>query len=67
MKTEETHDKNVYQWDGAQWVLEGTRNGRYHVVDRWSPTGTEYEQLCKFLMELSPVKLDQDVRSKDGN
>ena len=23
--------------DGAQWVLEGIANSRYHVVDRWSP------------------------------
>jgi hypothetical protein len=65
MKTEETHAKNVYQMDGTRWVLEGTKNRTYHVVDRWSPRGTEYEKLCKFLMELSPVKLDQDVRSKN--
>jgi hypothetical protein len=67
MKTEETHDKNIYQLDGAQWVLEGTRNRTYHVVDRWSPRGTECERLCTFLMELSPVKLDQDVQSKAGS
>jgi hypothetical protein len=23
--------------DGAAWVIEGARNGSYHVVDRWSP------------------------------
>jgi hypothetical protein len=23
--------------DGAQWIYEGVANGRYHVVDRWSP------------------------------
>lgn len=23
--------------DGARWILEGVRNGQYHVVDRWSP------------------------------
>lgn len=67
MTTEETHAKNVYHMDGAQWILEGTRNHNYHVVDRWSPRGTDYEQLCKYLMELSPVKLDQDVRSRNGN
>jgi hypothetical protein len=22
---------------GAQWVVEGVKDGRYHVVDRWSP------------------------------
>jgi hypothetical protein len=28
------------QWigtDGAQWIVEGVKNGQYHVVDRWSP------------------------------
>src|SRR5258705_9617064 len=28
---------NVLQLDGAQWILEGAREGRYHFVDRWSP------------------------------
>ncbi len=23
--------------DGAQWILEGLQNGKYHVIDRWSP------------------------------
>jgi hypothetical protein len=23
--------------DGSQWVIEGTKNGKYHAVDRWSP------------------------------
>lgn len=23
--------------DGAQWVLEGVEDGRYHIVERWSP------------------------------
>lgn len=33
-----THeDKNV-GLDGAQWIVEGRRDGRYHVVDRWSGT-----------------------------
>jgi hypothetical protein len=25
------------QVDGAQWIFEGVRNGKYHVVDRFSP------------------------------
>ena len=24
--------------DGAQWILEGVKDGKYHIVDRWSPT-----------------------------
>ena len=23
--------------DGSQWILEGVKAGRYHVVDRWMP------------------------------
>lgn len=27
--------------DGAQWVIEATKGGRYHVVDRWSPSAND--------------------------
>jgi hypothetical protein len=30
-------DKSRMGLDGAQWVIEGVRDGSYHVVDRWSP------------------------------
>ncbi len=23
--------------DGSQWIIEGVKGGKYHVVDRWSP------------------------------
>ena len=23
--------------DGAQWIIEIVRGGRYHIIDRWSP------------------------------
>ena len=23
--------------DGAQWILEASQGGEYHVIDRWSP------------------------------
>lgn len=26
--------------DGAQWMIEGLRESRYHVMDRWSPSDT---------------------------
>jgi hypothetical protein len=25
--------------DGSQWIIEGVKNGKYHVVDRWMPKG----------------------------
>ena len=38
--------------DGSQAVLEGVREGCYHVVDRWSPHGTPYAKLVEFLLKL---------------
>jgi hypothetical protein len=38
--------------DGSQAVLEGVCEGRYHVVDRWSPRGTPYAELVQFLLKL---------------
>ena len=43
--------------DGAQWVLEGARENRYHVVDRWSPKNGSYREACFYLLELSGLKL----------
>jgi hypothetical protein len=31
-------DESKIGADGAQWVIEGAKGGRYHIVDRWSPT-----------------------------
>jgi hypothetical protein len=42
--------------DGSQWILEGIRDGEYHVVDRWSPKENSYSQLCKYLLRLGKVE-----------
>ena len=39
--------------DGAQWILEGVKDGRYHIVDRWSPDGGDYRAACLYLLKLS--------------
>ncbi len=31
--------------DGAEWILEGVENGKYHIVDRWCPGETPFGQL----------------------
>ncbi|MEQ1606961.1 MAG: hypothetical protein ABL999_19015 [Pyrinomonadaceae bacterium] len=48
-------DKRLSGNDGAQWVLEGVRAGRYHMVDRWSPEETNFRDACLYLLELSGV------------
>ena len=43
--------------DGSQWVLEGARGDRYHVVDRWTPEeagrDAAFRELCLFLLDLA--------------
>lgn len=43
--------------DGSQWILEGKKLGRYHVVDRWC--GSEIVPICKFLMGLTDLKIEK--------
>lgn len=39
--------------DGAQWIMEGYREGRYHIVDRQSPDAGAYRDACLFLLRQS--------------
>lgn len=45
--------------DGAQWILEGVKENRYHVVDRWTPRTGEYRAACLYLLRLSGVEVDK--------
>lgn len=39
--------------DGSQWILEGVKDNRYHIVDRWTPDKGEYREACIYLLKLS--------------
>jgi len=39
--------------DGAQWIVEGRRNGSYHVVDRWTPGASSYKALGLLFLQLA--------------
>ena len=44
--------------DGAQWIIEGVRNGTYHIVDRWSPADGEIRDLGLFMLnDLAKIEL----------
>ncbi len=45
--------------DGAEWILEAVKGGRYHAVDRWSPKKGEYREVCIYLLKLSGVDVDK--------
>jgi len=44
--------------DGAEWILEGVKNGMYHVVDRWSPQGGPVRGIGLIMLnELAKLKI----------
>jgi hypothetical protein len=51
-------DRRENGLDGAQWILEGVRENRYHLVDRWSPEAGEYREACVYLLRLSGFEID---------
>ncbi len=44
--------------DGAQWILEGYRQGRYHLVDRQCPDLGGYREACLYLLRISGLLYD---------
>lgn len=45
--------------DGTQWVLEGVKSNRYHVVNRWSPENGKFREACVYLLKLSGRDVDK--------
>jgi hypothetical protein len=37
--------------DGAQWVIEGVKDGNYRIVDRWSPKDGPVRDLALFMLK----------------
>jgi hypothetical protein len=44
--------------DGAQWVMEGVRSGRYHVVDRWTPRSGAYREAALWLVSRAGLQIE---------
>lgn len=40
---------NAVNFDGAQWILEVSSHGDYHVIDRWSPPKGPLRELGLYL------------------
>jgi len=44
--------------DGAQWIIEGIKNGTYHFVDRWTPEDGEVREIGLMMVSaLAKLKL----------
>ncbi|HVZ83340.1 MAG TPA: hypothetical protein VG893_06660 [Terracidiphilus sp.] len=40
---------NQFGMDGSIWIIEGIRNGTYHVIEHWSPMSGTVHELGMFL------------------
>jgi hypothetical protein len=55
----EPPDKDDRGLDGAEWVLEGRRQGHYRLHDVWSPTDStspQYRKVCIYMLELAGIR-----------
>lgn len=43
----------LYRFDGAQWVMEGWKEGKYRLVRRCSPREGSFRELCVIFLLLS--------------
>ena len=46
--------------DGARWILEGRRNDKHHVTDRWSPDDGPYRDTGLLFLKLSGLPIPED-------
>jgi hypothetical protein len=54
-------DEKTLGFDGAQWIIEGVKDGKYHVVDRWSPKkGPIHELGTTLALSLAHLKIPKD-------
>ena len=43
--------------DGAEWIFEARKDGKYHMVYRQTSRGTEINELCMMLYKLSGLRI----------
>ena len=47
--------------DGERLVVEGLKNGEFHVVSRWTPKAGEYRDICRLMLDLTGLELGQST------
>jgi hypothetical protein len=52
-----TISKKFIGTDGAQWILEGNVDGKYHVVDRW--LGGSIYSICMELLKMTDLNIEE--------
>jgi hypothetical protein len=46
--------------DGAQWIIEGVSDGKYHVVERWSPDEGNVREIGLCFLKMSGLNVNDD-------
>jgi hypothetical protein len=46
--------------DGAMWILEGIKDGKYHVVERQSAGHSNFGKACLYLIKFSNLNITED-------
>ena len=44
--------------DGTQWIIEGLKEGNYHIVDRWTPEEGEFVDTCLLMFKFAGIELN---------
>jgi hypothetical protein len=47
--------------DGDQLIVEGVREGKYHIVDRWEPD-PDFKALCRYMLVLTNLDVSTQWR-----
>ncbi len=51
-------ESGAFGVDGSQWVLEGFKNSKHHVLNRWSPKEGAFKETALMLLQLANVRVD---------
>lgn len=50
--------------DGSEWIIEGVKDKKYHMVNRWSPVKDSHDgfrSIGEFLIAISKIKGENDI------
>jgi len=50
---------NDYGFDGSIWMIEGIKDGKYHIVERWTPDEGAIYDLGQYFIELWGGQINQ--------
>jgi hypothetical protein len=55
--TLQTESRDDNGRDGSEWIIEVSKNGKYHMVVRWTPMrGTAFRAIGEYLISISQIK-----------